>query len=327
MLITGPVSRDQARAFVPAGTPDEDAGEGTARPTGESGAVPVTAARDGIAVTLPRQSHAERQNLEGAQQGKPYRLSTLGRDIGKTKWELLGVTAAFTATRIGTLVNNPTGFHVVKEGYFGRGTESLGMDKLHHAYKTYVLADVLQTLIARRTGEGEAAALSGAVISFGMFTYAELLDAFSRGHGWSNEDMVMHIGGAGVALARNLVPGLRDKLDFRMEIVPTFKGDFWRLKNQLADRKYLFAVKLAGFDRIRDTPLRFLELHGGYYARGFSDIERQRGDPLRRNVYFAIGLNVQQLLFGRNKREAFVGRMARGAFDYLQVPYAYQELD
>jgi hypothetical protein len=274
-------------------------------------------------VTLAGPSETDGSEFGRSQAKGSYTLGKLGRDIGRVKWELAGVAVAFAATRVPTIVKEPRGFYFVNEGWFGKDTESLGMDKLHHAYKTYVL----QTLIARRTGEKDAATWSGAIVSFGMFAYAELLDAFADGHGWSNEDMVMHLGGAGFSLARNLVPGLRDKLDFRMEMRPSFKGDWWRLNNQLDDRKYLFAAKLAGWDALRDTPLRFVELHAGYYARGFSDLERERGDPLRRKIYFGIGLNVQQLLFGREKREKFIGRVARGLFDYIQVPYVYQEIN
>lgn len=250
---------------------------------------------------------------------QPYRLSTLGRDTGKVGWEVGGLVAAMTATRFKDITKGGASFRFKDEGFFGKNTQSLGMDKLHHAWKTYVIADVLQGIIEKRTGETRSAAYSAAAISFGLLAYGEVLDGFTERTGFSNEDMVAHAAGAGFALARNAIPGLRQKLDFREQINPSGLGKDLRLVDQLGERKFLFAMQLSGWKRLEDTPWRFVELHAGYFARGFTDAQRARGDPLRRRLYVGIGFNVQQL-FAR-KPKSFVGRVARGAFDYIQLPY------
>ena len=142
--------------------------------------------------------------------------------------------------------------------------------------------------------------------------------------------------GALFSIARRSVPGLRDKLDFRLLYVPsesswqalscfpkphcdsdgdTVRGPF----TDYSAQRYLLALKFSGFERLQRTPLRLLELHGGYYARGFTQEEEDRGDPLKRRLFVGVGLNVGELLFpGRRKGVAGV---AKWALQYLQVPY------
>lgn len=181
------------------------------------------------------------------------------------------------------------------------------------------MTDVLQTIIARRTGDKREAAMSSALLGTGLMAYAEVLDGFTKRTGFSNEDMLAHMAGAGFSLARNRIPGLRNKVDFRMHYLPRGRGNDFRLVNQMAQRKYLIATQLSGFRRFENSPLRFVEVHLGYFGRGFTEVERARNDPLRRRVYVGIGFNVQQLFSAEPKSR--LERMARGTLDYVQLPY------
>lgn len=252
-------------------------------------------------------------------QRSPYRFSTFEDEASSVRWEIAGMAAAMTATRFKDVTTGGSDFHFKSEGWFGRSTKTLGMDKLHHAWKTYVVTDVLQTIIARRTGEKRSAATTSALLGTGLMAYAEVLDGFTGRTGFSNEDMVAHMAGASLSLARNRIPGLRNKVDFRMLYLPRRRGNDLRLVNQMAQRKYQVAVQLSGFRRFEDRPLRFVEVHLGYYGRGFTDLEKARGDPLRRRVYVGIGFNVQQLFTAEPKSR--VERIARGSLDYVQLPY------
>jgi hypothetical protein len=81
----------------------------------------------------------------------------------------------------------------------------------------------------------------------------------------------MDLLGAGFSILRNSVPDLRETLDFfRMEYQPSGYKGFDPLADY-AGQKYLFALKLASFEAIRESPLRFVELHAGYYTRGFTN--------------------------------------------------------
>jgi uncharacterized protein YfiM (DUF2279 family) len=248
-----------------------------------------------------------------------YTVTTFRKHAHSVKWEIAGAAAAMTATRIGRVVKKGATFGFKSEGWFGKSTSSLGMDKVHHAYKTYVIADVVQGLIQKRNNGDRASITSGALIGLGLMTYGELFDGLTKGHGWSNEDMTVHLAGAGFAMLRNNIPGMRGKVDFRMLTMPTFRGDQTDLVNLLAQRKYLLALQLDGFERFVRTPLRYVELHLGYYGRGFTDRERSLGAPLKRNIYVGVGLNLQQ--FWPKKPKSMVARLSKGTLDYIQLPY------
>ena len=72
------------------------------------------------------------------------------------------------------------------------------------------------------------------------------------------------------------MPGLHEKVDFRMQYLPTGHGDLLGL-GDYSGKKFLLAWKLAGFETFKDAPLRYLEIHTGYYTRGYIDYERAMG--------------------------------------------------
>lgn len=259
------------------------------------------------------------ETLPAPPPAEPYRLSTFARQTKSVRWEVLAAASAITATRLSDVTSGGSKFHFKNEGWFGKSTYSLGMDKMHHAWKTYVITDVLESIIRRRTGEKAGAAKTGAILSLGLLTYGEIMDGFTARTGFSNQDMTVHLAGAGLSLLRNTVPGLRDKLDFRMEFKPTFGGEGLHLVDQLEKRKYFLSAQLSGFKGTRDTPWRFVELHMGYYARGFSDRSKLEGEPRKRRLFVGVGFNVQAL-FSRHPQSR-IERYAKGALDYVQIPY------
>ena len=79
--------------------------------------------------------------------------------------------------------------------------------------------------------------------------------------------------------------------------------------------KFLLALKLNGFDSMRQSFLKYLELHIGYYTRGFDDPT----DDKQRNIYWGVGINLTDL-FRRN------GHRKTAAFlNYFQLPGTYVE--
>jgi hypothetical protein len=95
-------------------------------------------------------------------------------------------------------------------------------------------------------------------------------------------------------------------------------------RSQITGQKYLLAVKLAGFEALEEGPLRFVELHAGYFARGFTLDERRHGDPKRQVPYLAVGLNLSELLLSSDEvRRSRIGQIARTSLEYIQVPYTY----
>lgn len=267
----------------------------------------------------------------------PYSSRVLWDDTKSIPWRFGGALAAITATGVANWNWGSSPFRFQSEGWFGKDTHNGGMDKLGHAYSAFVLSDFLTDGINKKRGESRSTSYSGALLSMVLMTYIEIFDGFSKDHGFSHEDLVTDAAGALFSVARRTIPGLREKLDFRLLYQPsggtiralmscfpkphcdrdgqTFRSPITDYKSQ----RYLFALKLAGFDKLADTPLRLVELHGGYYARGFTREEEERGDPIRRRLFVGAGLNVSELLFRGRPRG--LGKAAASLLEYLQVPY------
>lgn len=260
-------------------------------------------------------SAAERQSHEQV----PDRAS-VGDALKAVKWETLGLGAYMATINTAKLVNKSGSFSFKSEGWFSKSANTVGIDKLTHAFNTYLITEILQDRIERKIGNQPAGRIAAGAVAGGLMFLAEISDGFEETGGFSSEDIVMNLGGAGFSVLRRSVPGLRDKLDYRMMIVPnsdvyTFKG-----RRHFRQLRYNFSVQLAGFDRLKETPWRFVELHVGYYATGFTAAEEARGDPVRRRFYAGVGLNVGQLLFGRAPKSS-ASKIGQGALRYLQLPY------
>ncbi|MFN2353005.1 MAG: DUF2279 domain-containing protein [Desulfopila sp.] len=198
--------------------------------------------------------------------------------------------------------------HAQSEGWFGSETDSGGADKLGHAYTTYVFSHALSALYQHWGFNQQNAALYGAFSSFATLSYMEFGDSFSN-FGFSTEDLLANGVGAllGYVLAGN--DDLAEKIDFRVEY--DFSFDKMDVFTDYENSKYLLALKLNGFESVRNTPWRHLEVHLGYYTRNFDNHTKNK----ERNIYLGIGLNLTDL-FQRHswKKTATVLR-------YFQLPY------
>jgi hypothetical protein len=297
-----------AQVFVSAALAAEPGG-----PLARAGSDPLAA--------LPRFVAQPAGGTAAAYAAGHYDLSTLNHHVGSVAWLTAGVYATTVAFGVLDWDWGTASFSLADEGFFGRNTAHGGTDKLGHAYSTYLLSDLFTFAIRRKAANPQGAALSGAILGMGVMTMVEVLDGFS-GHGLSWEDLVVDAVGASFSYFRNTVPGLRDKVDFRIEYMPSGNVEWYRPHADYMGHKYLLAFKLAGFDQLEHTPLRFVELHAGYYARGFHREDRIAGESRRREPFIGIGLNLQQLLFSQpSVRDTTVGRIGRFTLEYVQVPY------
>lgn len=253
----------------------------------------------------------------------PQRVS-FGRQIGSVKWEVAAAAAYITAINIYKVQDTGgTDFHFRNEGWFGDNTTVLGLDKLTHAFNSYWITDAIAARIRHKTG-GDGA-LPAAALAFGLTLYSELWDAHKKVSGFSVQDLSMNTAGAAFSLLRNTVPGLKEKLDFRLLLMPNRDIYTASGRRHFRQMRYLFAVKLAGFEGMERSPLRFVELHVGYRATGFTTAEEIRGAPRRQRPFVGIGLNLNELFF-RNP-SGWAGRGANIALQYLQVPYTAYHAD
>jgi len=209
-------------------------------------------------------------------------------------------------------------FTVTSEGWFGADTRYGGADKLGHAYTGYLISDLLADRYQAWGYDDATAALMGAGSSAVFTTLVELGDGLSKEYGFSGEDLAMNLAGAAFSWARQRAPRLAGLIDFRIEYLPTDQvtsGEDLDVTTDYDGMKYLLAFKLSGLSVCHDSWWRFLELHAGYYTRGYGDPDESD----RRIAYGAIGLNVGQVV------AALWGRTV--VFDYYQVPYTYLPLE
>ncbi|MDQ3482299.1 MAG: YfiM family protein [Pseudomonadota bacterium] len=271
-----------------------------------------------------------------AQSDDRYGVDVFWDQATSIPWRVGGTAAAISVGGFANWNWGSSPFRFNSEGWFGKETANMGMDKLGHAYSTYVLAEFFADGIEKQSSQARSASYTGAILAMGLMTYVEVFDGFSKDHGFSHEDLLADTAGALFSVARRSVPGLREKIDFRLLYTPS--RSTWRalscfpaphcdrdgkaVRSPITDysgQRYLLALKLSGFERFRRTPLRLVELHAGYYARGFTKEEEDLGEPLRRRLFVGAGLNVSELLFSR--RTSGLRGAGKWALQYLQVPY------
>lgn len=198
------------------------------------------------------------------------------------------------------------------EGWFERSSIEGGADKLGHLWFSYTLSHAFAAWY-RHIGYSEnEAAIFGPISSFGLTGLMEVGDSFSVDHGFSWEDMTANLAGATVGWLLLRYPDWQRKVDLRWDYRPSLSEFEPDISTDYEHSRYLLALKAEGFEALRKPGLEYLELHLGYYARGYADYRPSLPDARRRTLYVGVGLNVGKLL-----RPLWNTRL----FDYLQVPY------
>ncbi len=209
-------------------------------------------------------------------------------------------------------------FHFHNEGWFAGDTKYGGVDKIGHAFGAYALTSIYNNLYKKWGYSDQEAILGAALSSWSQMMLIEIGDGFSDEHGFSWEDGLMDTIGVGMAYLRHRFPSIRNKIDFRLEWFPSSAlrhGDQSDIFTDYSGQKYLLAIKPDGFLKTNNSFLKAMEIHFGYYTRGY-DGENDSSSQHRR-AYMGIGLNVTYLL------EQLTGHDAWRVFDYIQVPCTY----
>ena len=265
-----------------------------------------------------------------------FSLSQLGDHLYSVRWELAAVGGALAAVGIRDWDwGGGSDFEFIEEGWFAKNTRHGGMDKIGHAFSTYVIADILTDRIRANADNPAGAPITAALVAFGIMGLGETLDGFTGRHRFSREDIAANAVGAAFAIFRNSVPGMREKLDFRFMYTPASyelpgitSSEESGIIPPYERQRYIMALKGSGFDALKSTPLRYAELHVGFDARGFEQKERDLGYPIERTFYVGVGLNLNELLFGAGPlpnfskyKETLPARVVQKTFEYIQVPY------
>lgn len=247
------------------------------------------------------------------------------QQAGSSSTEVALLSGYVLAQGIPKLFKPTTGFHFKDEGWFGKGTQNVGMDKLTHAFNTYLIAELLHYRIHRNTGGSEGDALTAGILASGLMALNEISDAIEPDSGYSVQDIAMNVAGATFSVLRNTVPGLKEKLAFKIEIMPNHQIYSRTGKPHYEQQRFMFALKGAGFEKLENSALKYLDLQVGYYASDFLNSDREKGVTPKRHLFVGVGLNLGELLFAKSGSR--IGRAAYSVLDYVQLPYTSLRYD
>ena len=228
-----------------------------------------------------------------------------------------GGAAAITAYGFLQWDYGSEGFHLGSEGWFEREDKEGGADKLGHLWTTYALSHLLAAVYRSWEYTDTEANAYGALSALALQTLMEIGDGTSHRFGASYEDFIMNVAGAGTGYVLGKYPELARKIDIRIEYTPSSDSD-WDIFTDYENQRYLLAIKADGFDQVTNPFLQYLELHVGYFTRGYEDFRLSGPDTRERTVYVGVGLNVSKLV------QRFVDTPI---LDYVQVPYTSARLD
>lgn len=281
-----------------------------------------------FALSIPRTSLAQSQNTEipvttephGVTVVSPQQQEEVGWWGGLQKEEKMLYTNLSIATFIGVygLIDwdyGSGGFHSSDEGWFESDSKYGGADKLGHLWATYVLSDALTGLYKSYGYSSDKANTYAALSAWSVQAFMELGDATSETQGFSWGDMAMNTVGALTSILMEKFPELDRKVDLRLEYV--FNVSPNGIFDDYSNQNYSLALKLDGFDTLENTFLKYIELHAGYYTRGYDSDEEEQ----KRALYAGISINFSHLFYGWDWNKT--GK----TLEYLQIPYSVLKLE
>lgn len=239
------------------------------------------------------------------------------------KYELGAMVAGIGAIGLGSWNWGDSSFRMNSEGWFGMDTGSGGTDKLGHMYSSYVISEFLRARLIHNVEAvpRKRAARDAALFSMALMTFVEAFDGVSGDHGFSYEDMVVNSLGVGFSYLRGIYPKLEQKVDLRWQYWPSERSSGFHPIADYEGQKFLVALKPSGFNRFKETPLKYIELHMGYFARGFQRDEGFVEEDRRANVYLGVAFNLEELFFKPNQNLlGRPGKIANTILKYFQIP-------
>lgn len=208
-------------------------------------------------------------------------------------------------------------FHFRTEDWFEEDSDTGGSDKTGHFYMTYLLSRVLSSRMEDRGWTLAESSLYGSLSGMLAMTFLEIGDGTSP-YGFSKEDLLADGLGALTAYLIRSNPEVDRFLDVRLEYLPSSGYlDNTDTATDYSGMKHLVAFKFAGFEELRETPLGYMEVQVGYYARGYRayDVDIAKSQQ----VYIGFGLDLTRLaeMTGIN--------VLNNLFEFYQPGYTYVE--
>jgi hypothetical protein len=200
--------------------------------------------------------------------------------------------------------------HYQSEGWFGRNTKHGGADKTGHMYTAYVFSRAASRIFESWGYENDDSATLGTISSLLVTSAMEVGDSFSS-FGFSPEDFYSNIIGASLGYLLVKYPKAGEFVDYRVEYSPSSRSKS-DITTDYQHLKYLLAFRFAGFDELKSSPFRYVDLLAGYYARYPQNQPRSAGKE--RHLFIGVGLDLSEMFSFTRVSEIF---------RYLEIPYTY----
>lgn len=259
---------------------------------------------------------------------RPLTRLNFSSALSTTAWELTGLTAGITLLGAQSWDWGSSSFNMNSEGWFDMNSGSGGADKVGHLYTTYLMSEWLTYRLEQATLQTNESALYGSLFGWGLFLYIEIFDGYSDDHGFSGEDLIMNTIGSGFSYLKSTQPWLRDKIDLRVEYLPSDGMKGVHPMTDYSGYKYLAVFKPSGFKSLKNSYLKYFEFQLGYYTRGFSKDDAPYYDERVSTVYTAVSINLSELIFKNiHHKHRNTAQPIDSFFKYYQMPGIYADQD
>ncbi len=198
-------------------------------------------------------------------------------------------------------------------------------DKFGHALASYYITKEAAFLY-RATGYSRLwANIAGALYAESVMGLMEIGDGFSTAQGFDFNDFIFNNIGIAVGLIMSQFPVLDRMFAFQWEYVPTkrYRRSVANNKYTSADfftdysgQKVILATKLGGIPYLSRTPLRYMNIDLGYYARGYYNKDFSHNT---RNMYLGVSINYS-IAFGDLLPVSYTSSFLQTTFNYVHVP-------
>jgi hypothetical protein len=225
----------------------------------------------------------------------------------KKRFWLINGTLAGILTAYGFInwwKNPTTKITFTDENWFASYATNGGADKTGHAFSTYIISRTLSSVYRRIGIRDEDADWQGPVVGLSLMTLVEIGDAFSQ-YSFSTSDLVCDSAGALLAYLEERYPSFDDLVDFRVEYLPTtafLRSGEIGIDTDYSGMRHLIVLKLSGIERLKNSPLSYLEFHTGYFTRGYSVYDEGYYDKETRHLYAAVSINLSMILEAAARR-------------------------
>ena len=226
---------------------------------------------------------------------------------------------------LGTWGWNSSDFNLKPENPLGAHAINGGADKFGHMYGNYAMKRLTTFLFKASGSSANMANLEGALLTDIITTAGEIGDGFGPNYGFDPYDMLANQAGILIAVILDYSPFLDRIFTMRWEYYPSKAmrnkfniKDHHDIFTDYSGQKVMLTTKLGGIPYLSITPLRYINIDAGYYARGYRPAEGF--DRRTRNYYVGLSINLS-IVSGDLLPTGYVSSSFQSIFNYIQVPY------